>query len=690
MQPALEGTVLGNFTNASFKNGGVTSTFFRRDGKYFVHSDGQDGAMHDYEMKFTFGVYPLQQYLIELPGGRLQAFGIGWDSRPRAQGGQRWFALYPSPSTTPDDSLHWTAIDQNWNYMCADCHSTNVRKNYDLGHRSYSTTYSEIDVACEACHGPGSNHLAWARKEADWKNLNAQGLTNPLDDRKGAAWITDQASGHPYRSKPRTSEREIQTCARCHSHRAQLHEDYLHGQSVDDDYQVALLEENLYFPDGQIKAEDYEYGSFVQSRMYNAGVTCSDCHDPHSAKLRAEGNDLCVRCHLAKKYDSPAHHFHKAASEGAKCVNCHMPSRIYMIIDARRDHSIRIPRPDLSVTLGTPNACNDCHTRQTATWASERIQKWYGHAPTGFQHFATTLNAGNEGAPGASRLLHTLVDDSGQPAIARATAMSLIANYGLTPADAALRKSITDDSPLVRRAAAHAASEVEAPGFSDAIGPLLKDPIRSVRMETAYALAGPPAKSLSPNMLSAFSLARDEYVAAQHLNDDRPESHLNLASLFERENDPASAEAELKTALSLDPSFAPGAVNLADLDRALGHEAEGEAVLRRALARLPREASLLHALGLSKVRQQQHATALELFAAAVRSNPKVARYSYVYAVALNDAGHTDKAIAVLERSLELHPYDRDSLSALAIFLQKSGKNSEAAAITRRLEQLADQ
>ena len=359
-----------------------------------------------------------------------------------------------------------------------------------------------------------------------------------------------------------------------------------------------------------------------------------------------------------------------------------------MVIDERRDHSIRIPRPDLSVTLGTPNACNSCHTKQSAAWASELVQKWYGHAPEGFQHFARALYAGNEGAPGASSALHALVADAGQPAIARATAMTALSNYGLAPGDPVMPTAVKDTSPLVRRAAARAVSDLEVAGFADTIAPLLSDPVRSVRIESGYALAATPAKSLPANVRAAFDRARDEYVAVQQFNADRPESHLNLASLFERENDPASAEAELKTALSLDPSFAPAAVNLSDLDRELGREAEGEAVLRSALARLPKDAPLLHALGLSKVRQKQNAKALELFAAAVKSDPDSARYSYVYAVALNDAGQTDQAIAVLRRSLELHPYDRDSLSALAIFLQKAGKSSDAAAVTRRLEQLA--
>jgi cytochrome c553 len=249
MQAATDATVLGDFNRVRFTNAGVASTFFRRGGKFMVRTDGPDGALHDYQIKFTFGVSPIQQYLIAMAGGRLQALGIAWDSRRRERGGQRWFFLYPGRTIPASNPQHWTAMDQTWNYMCADCHSTNVRKNYDLHSGTYATSYAEIDVACEACHGPGSNHVMWAKKQGGWKKFDAnEGLTIALDERKGARWIIEPATEVPRRSMPRDSEREIQMCARCHARRGQIHEDYVHGQPAGDDYRVALLEDDLYFP----------------------------------------------------------------------------------------------------------------------------------------------------------------------------------------------------------------------------------------------------------------------------------------------------------------------------------------------------------------------------------------------------------------------------------------------------------
>jgi tetratricopeptide (TPR) repeat protein len=696
MQPASDSTVLGDFNDAKVSDGAVTSLFFRRDGKFMVRTTGPDGALHDYRIEFTFGVSPLQQYLIEMPDGRLQALGIAWDSRSRESGGQRWFRLHPDSKLSPGDPLYWTGIDQNWNFMCADCHSTNLRKNYDLKTRTFATSYAEIDVACEACHGPGSHHVAWAAKTGDWRRCEANhGLTIALDERRGVSWKIDGASGNVVRSTPRRSEREIQMCARCHSRRSQIREDYVHGQPLGDDYRVSLLDDDLYYPDGQIKAEVYEYGSFIQSRMFHAGVTCSDCHDPHSLKLRVQGNGVCLQCHSAPRYDSTRHHFHRAGSPGSRCVECHMPSRIYMVVDARRDHSLRIPRPDLSVKIGVPNACNGCHRDKSAEWAAAQVAKWYGHQPVGFQRFAETLHAGSVGAPGAASALSQLVANREQPPIARASALALMVGEPESVVAASVREAARDTSPLVRRAAARLLPGADAhasPGAPALLLPLasahlLGDPVLAVRIEAADALAGTPADALPGDVAGALNKAITEYVSAQELNADRPEAHSNLAWLYTREKRFAEAQRELATALSLDPSFAPAAVNLADLDRELGQDGEGERVLRDAIVRLPNDASLQHALGLLLVRQGHEQEALEHLAVAARLDPASARFAYVYAVALNDAGHKGKALEVLEDDVARHPYDREALAALVNLYRGEGNAEKADGYAKRLADL---
>lgn len=333
MQLANSDTVLGDFENTTFDYHGIPSTFYEKDGRYFVNTDGPDGKLRDYEIKYTFGVDPLQQYLIEFPGGRLQALGIAWDTRPVSEGGQRWFHLYPDEKINYRDELHWTRVSQNWNYMCAECHSTNLVKNYDIESNSYKTSWSEIDVSCEACHGPGSMHISWANNK-DNDNYNddpLMGFLKSLGDSSKGKWTFEGDSVIASRSKPFDATAQIETCARCHSRRSTLNNDEVYKKTLYDTHLISRLDENLYYSDGQINDEVYVYGSFLQSKMYRAGVACNDCHELHSLKLHSKGDNLCLRCHADSKYASEQHHFHELGTEGTRCIACHMPAKNYMV-----------------------------------------------------------------------------------------------------------------------------------------------------------------------------------------------------------------------------------------------------------------------------------------------------------------------------------------------------------------------
>ena len=363
MQEANAQTVLGDFNNAKFKHGDVESTFFKRDGKYMVRTDGPDGKLTDYPIAYTFGVTPLQQYLIEFPGGRYQALSIAWDSRPKAEGGQRWFHLYPNDKMDHTDQLHWTGRYQNWNMECAECHSTNLKKGYDAATDSYKTTFNEINVACESCHGPASQHIKWAKQAKPPYSDDGKGLAVKLRSHWQEAWKLADGNVTAHREQPANDEL-MNTCWACHARRSTLVEGSLPGLPLEDSHRPALLTQPTYYADGQQRDEDYTWGSFRQSKMFQNGVTCMDCHEPHSLKLRAEGNALCTRCHNAAKFDTEQHHFHKPDSKGAQCINCHAPEQNYMVIDGRHDHSFRLPRPDLSQSLASPNACTQCHRKE--------------------------------------------------------------------------------------------------------------------------------------------------------------------------------------------------------------------------------------------------------------------------------------------------------------------------------------
>ncbi len=689
MQRATEASVAGDFGNARFTYAGVTSTFFRRDGTFMVRTDGLDGTLRDYGIAYTFGVSPLQQYLVEFPDGRLQALSIAWDTRPRARGGQRWFHLYPGQNVTHRDELHWTAPSQNWNHMCAECHSTAVRKNYDAMTRRFATAYAEVNVACEACHGPGGNHVAWASQEGDRRRSDggSKGLAVSLDGRRGVSWTIDEATGNARRAPPGRATREVEMCGRCHARRGQLTDAYVHGRPLGDTHRVALLEDGLYHPDGQIREEVYEYGSFLQSKMFDQGVTCSDCHDPHSGKLRAPGRQVCFGCHAAAKYETTKHHFHPAASRGADCIGCHMPATTYMVVDPRHDHSFRVPRPDLSATLGVPNACTRCHAGRPAEWAAKQVEAWYQHPTRGHQKHAEAFAAAALGAPGSAERLQAVARDGAQPAIARASALERLGAWPGAATLEVVRAGVGDADPLVRRAAARALEGTD-PAIRLQLRPLLLgDPVRDVRQEAARALAGVARDRLTATQRAALDRGLAEYIAAQQFNADRPESHLNLALLSMALQQVADAEAALRKALEVDPRFVSAAVTLADLYRATARDAEGEQVLRAALQHDAQNAAARHALGLLLVRQQRTPEAMAELDAAARLAPESARYGYVYAVALHDRGQVTQARQVLARVLARHPYDRDALSAQIAYALEQRDWSQALAHARRFAEL---
>jgi predicted CXXCH cytochrome family protein len=687
MQKATQATVLGDFAGAQLKHFGVTTTFFRDGDKFMVRTDDPDGALHEYPITYTFGFYPLQQYLIAMPGGRLQVLGIAWDSRLKDQDGQRWFHLYPDQKLPAGDRLHWTGRDQTWNYQCADCHSTDLKKNYDLATDTYTTSWTDVDVACEACHGPGSRHVAWANspeaKAHSGDSPDRMGLTNWLKPTDHGHWEMNPETGIARRTEKLASA-ELDTCAACHSRRKVIAKDPVPGEPYLDAYMPALLEPGLYHADGQIDGEVYEYGSFLQSRMHAAGITCSNCHDPHSAKLLAEGNALCAQCHLPAKFDMTEHHHHQPGSAGAQCVNCHMPTKNYMVVDARRDHSIRVPRPDLSTSLGTPNACIQCHADRSAEWAAQAVAGWYPNGRQTTPHYGIALHAGRIGAADAEHQLDGLILDRNQPAIARASALPLLPRFETSASEPALRAAIADPDPLVRLAAPRALTPSASQATLLAAASLLRDPVGTVRIEAARALAGTDLLSLPPELQTALVNATKELVAAELVDAERPEAHLNLGLLDTRRREPAEAEMEYRTAVRLDPSFVPALVNLADLDRARGMDQQGAELLRKAMSIEPNNADVQHSLGLLLVRQRDYPGALDLLRKASELAPDDARYAYVYAVALSSTGAPRQAMAVLDEAHRKHPADRDVLTALASIARDTGDFATALRHAREL------
>jgi predicted CXXCH cytochrome family protein len=676
MAPATAETVRGDFNDTEFKHQGVTSRFYKRGGKYFVRTDGPDGKLADFEVSYTFGVYPLQQFLIALPGGRLQPLQIAWDV-PR----EKWFHLLPHEKAPAGDVLHWTGRYQTANTMCISCHTTGFEKRYDAATDTFASRWKEVNVSCQSCHGPGERHTQWARLRAEGK---------PVPEGLG------ERSGLDVSLKIASARQQVDVCAACHSRRSELTSTALPGQPRLDHYLPARLTEGLYHADGQQLDEVFVDGSYRQSKMYQRGVSCTACHDAHSGKLKLEGNAVCLQCHAPAAnaawpgavgvFDTPAHHHHREGSPGAQCVNCHMPAKTYMQIQPRPDHSLRVPRPDLSVKIGTPNACNGCHADKPAQWAADRVAAWYGPNRRQEPHYGEALAAARAGQPGASEALARLAADLQQSAIVRATALAALradARTGMAERIAATR----DTDAEVRAAAADGLESTPAQQRLHALGPLLRDSVLAVRMAAARSLSSLPADRFDPLIRPAFDAALAEYIAAQNVSLDMPGAQLNLAVVHQNAGRPDLAERHYVAALRIDPDFTPARANLAQLYNASARNADAERVLKEGLKREPGIGELQYALGLLLAEQGRLDEAAGVLAKAAQLMPQRARVHYNLGLALQQLGRNRAAEQALLSAQRLDPLSVESAYALAVFYAQGGQQSQALEWADKLQAL---
>ncbi|MBY5367366.1 hypothetical protein HFO91_09975 [Rhizobium leguminosarum] len=626
MALADDETVLGKFDNTTFDHDGVVTTFTRRDGHFFVNTEGADGGQAEFEVKYTFAYEPLQQYLVDIGGGRLQALDIAWDT---AKG--QWFWLGDGTPTKPESTYHWTGPFYRWNRTCIDCHSTDPQARFQPQTNEYKSSYVATSIGCQSCHGPGAKHVASAQSG----NLS---------------------SSMPDIGLPKV---DAGICFACHARRTKLLNGYQPGKPFLDYFSPALLRQDLYFPDGQILDEVFEYGSFQQSKMARASVTCLDCHRPHEAGLKAEGNALCTQCHTETKperfvrqdpsglFDTPAHTHHQAGSTGAQCANCHMPERTYMKVDPRRDHSFVIPRPDLSTTLGTPNACTTCHVGRTNDWAAETMDKWYGTQWRKRPSIAHAFAGAANGDQAAIEALRSLVSDRNQAGIVRGSAIAAMSGTGGVDVTTDIRKAAADADPLVRLGAAEAAGNIPPERRLEAVGNLLGDQTRAVRVAAANALAGTPP-DLFGNLRGNLENAVADLRAYVEANADVAETQSNYGFFLFARQRTAEAEAAFRRAISLDPTLEGMRVNLAEFYRASGQKDRSEQTYAEAIAMAPERADLRYGHALSLVRKQALTDAITELEEAVRLDPQNSQYKTTFAVALDSAGRTGEALDRLD------------------------------------------
>ncbi|PMV85823.1 MULTISPECIES: tetratricopeptide repeat protein [unclassified Pseudomonas] len=675
MQEANAETMLGDFNNVTFKAQNETTRFSRKDDGFWVNTPGIDGKNADFKVAYTFGIAPLQQYLIEVGEGRLQALGVAWDTERN-----RWFHLYPGQGVNFKNPLHWSKPSQNANFMCVECHTTGYKRNFDAAKNTFDSQWNSLGVGCQACHGPASNHLEWTAKKGD---LIHAGFAVDLKDKDATV--------------------EIETCARCHSRRAPLGDGYTVGKRLMDDYLLSPLTRELYALDGKIKDEVFEHGSFAQSKMFDKGVRCSNCHNPHSTELKAPGNGVCLQCHntagktsvtgvdgkglQAKNYDSIEHTRHTPGQPGSQCMDCHMPGKFYMGNDFRHDHSFSIPNPERAKKLGTPDACLTCHEGKAGDKVTEQFKLWNTATTAQAPRYDESLSLIRNGQPGAAQALYEQLQRSNLPAIQRAT---LLAELPLYPSEQALKlatKDLSNPAPQVRESAVRAISAfLPPPERAPLLTPLLDDPVKAVRIVAARDLLSVARNGLGSAQAN-WNAAIAEYEAVQKSLAERAESNLNLAMLYQASGRNDEVESLLRTALKRDPDFYPALVTLVQWLEANGRGQEAQTLLEQSLKEHPDTALLQHTQGLALVRAGQSAQAMPALHKAAQLEPQNAQYGYVLAVALHDSGKVDEACEELERLLNVQPANRNARLSLIQYYLDNGQEPKAQGLLQRWKKM---
>jgi predicted CXXCH cytochrome family protein len=666
MQHPDEKTVLGDFNDVRLEFHGIESRLFRQGEKFMIATTGSNGKPGTFSIEYTFGHFPLQQYLVDIGNGHLQALNIAWDSRPAEQGGQRWFHLQKDEEIDPEHLFFWTRHFQNANSRCIQCHSTDFRKNYDLESRRYATNWSETGVGCEACHGPAGRHLELANADA----LKEDRTGFSKNAKAGLTWAFN-GNDKTASSSGNLNKDYIDSCGGCHSRRG-VFSDLTTQATYHDQYRLALLEQGLYFADGQIDDEVFVLGSFLQSKMHNRGVTCANCHDPHSGKTITDGNALCAQCHKSAVFDNSDHHYHPAGSTGAECVNCHMPERLYMGVDRRRDHSFSIPDPKTTSNVDAPNACTHCHQDKNDEWAEGVVSNW---GVTQQSNPWTDINQGLEKQDALVFKNYTRASPVIElPAIRRASLISKLAGFPSQLAFETASNQLSNESPMIRRAAINALAAAPLQTRWSLLQPLIEDPIKSVRLELAPTLAQ-ALPQLSTVDTKRLQTLLDEYRDYLAYIADTPGGQLSLGNLETRLGNPIKAEHAYRQALAIEPHFVPALINLADLYRSIGKDTKSKDLLLHALEVAPDSALTNHAWGLFLVRSGKHSDAIAYLKAAVELEDATPRHLYVYAVALDSMGKTKDAIKLIDANRKRWPNNIDLSFLQVSYMDKTG-NSE--------------
>lgn len=665
MAKADNKSVLGNFNNQTISFHNIRNRLFIKNKQYFINTLNENKKYQDYKISYTFGHYPLQQYLIETKKGHLQALNIAWDSREKSEGGQRWFHLQKEINGTKD-IFFWTRHFQNANSRCIQCHTTNYSKNYNRETKTYNSSWSDINISCEACHIDVKKHLSLAKKNK-FSNFQKDSLSHTV---KKATWIFKKDKNSAIIANPnfnilQNQKNIINICGTCHSRRENISK-FKTNEDFYDNFKLKMLEKNLYEIDGQILDEVFVLGSFLQSKMYKKGVSCTNCHEPHSQKLYFEGNNLCLQCHKKNIFDVKTHHNHKKNSIGSKCINCHMPQKKYMGVDFRADHSFSIPRPDLSILYNTSNACTNCHKNKSNLWAKKSLKNFLKKQNKNLSNKKDTYTKINKMLQNNnfSALNYFLTEEINSLAkIQIATLYEQLKKFPINNTYNILSKDLKNKNILIKLSAISALEYAPPKIKISLLFPLKDDKNLSVRNKITQVLSS-SFDFMNKEQKQIFKKLTKELIKTLEYNSDSPIYLTNLANLYINLKNFNQAKKLLKEALEIEANYLPANLNLADIYRIQGLEKKVFNTLKKTLTFAKDYSIVYYSIALHYLRINKVSQAIKYLKISISKKDANALNFYVYALALLKNNQIEKAKEILTKSLEKWPKAQNNLILL--------------------------
>lgn len=674
MQPATKQSVEGDFAQGKLVLRGSTYLLQYSNGAYSITESDLTGKAWQHRVQYTLGNRRIQHYLTTLPDGRIVLIPPTWDNIRK-----KWFHDLDihNPEEAPGSPF------QVWNKTCYSCHVSREEKNFDLQRFRYRTTWQDLGINCERCHGPGREHIANAATAA---NADARAA----------------AKGTIVNFARLDSARSTMVCAQCHSFRDIYADGFQAGANYYDfflpvmEYRLPESEDPAYWPDGRTRWLSNEALGLWQSECFlKGGATCVTCHSrPHNtdidrnAQLRPDNNTLCARCHTAIAAQISAHSHHTAHSSGSSCVECHMPATVISLQARIRDHSMSVPVPENTIRHSIPNACNLCHKDKDAAWALRQTTAWYGGKSRQNRiRRADAFTQARKGDPAAiPALLEILTDSSGGPWI-RANAAGYLGSFPNDPAayDAMLH-SFSDPEPLVRATAAAAIRPRAAQ--REAVAPelvtLLTDPVRTVQMSAAIALVAMGVQPFPGEDGARFERAKELYRARAELNSDDAEQQLAAGKFFFLSGDMDGAVAAFRASLKLAPTL-PAQYLLAQSVAKKGDFPSAREILKAIPRDDPQYASAQRLLAEVEVQDRGHGETPSQNSANQNSADAEARFLEGQVQYQNE--YYGAALKDFEQALDLAPQAAWAAKAQvyrAICLEKLARTGEAEAAMQAL------